>query len=110
MALNMRNSTHTLTSIEYLSNIITNYSYYITALSFKFCFLDFKYILMLAEGMRLNKTIVKLDLSKNALKSCTIKWLLDALMDNYSLAHLDLSGNFLDNEFAVDLAHLLESN
>jgi hypothetical protein len=49
-------------------------------------------------------------MSKNAIKSVTSKWLLEALVDNYCLAHLDLSGNFLDNEFAVDLAHLLETN
>lgn len=90
--------------------MIQNNSFYITALSFKFCFLEFHEFLILAEAIRFNTTIVKLDFSKNGLKSCTVKWLLDSLVDNYCLAHLDLSGNFLDNEFAVDLAHLLETN
>jgi Ran GTPase-activating protein (RanGAP) involved in mRNA processing and transport len=93
---------------------MANPAFYITGLSLKFCYLDFTSskndIMMLADGLRFNKTIVKLDLSKNAIKSCMAKFLLDALEDNYCLAHLDLSGNYLDNEFAVDLAHLLEGN
>jgi len=110
MALNMRNSTLTKPCMTYLCNNMTNYSYYITALSFKFCYIDFDQILMLGDGLRFNKTIVKLDLSSNALKACWTKFLFEALLDNYCLAHLDLSNNFLDNEFAVDLSHLLESN
>jgi Ran GTPase-activating protein (RanGAP) involved in mRNA processing and transport len=35
---------------------------------------------------------------------------LDALVENYCLTEIDLGGNFLDNEFAVDLSHLLEDN
>ena len=66
--------------------------------------------MQLAEGIRFNKTLVKLDLSHNALKSCVMKFVFDALDNNYSLAHLLLQSNFLDNEFAVDLAHILENN
>jgi len=36
--------------------------------------------------------------------------MLDGLLDNCTLAELNLAGNFLCNEFAVDLAHLLEAN
>ena len=106
----MRNTTFSPNAMNYLGNVIQSPACYITALSFKFCFLEFNDVLTIAEAMRFNKTIVKLDLSKNAIKSVTIKWLLDSLVDNYCLAHLDLSGNYLDNEFSVDLAHLLETN
>jgi len=110
MALNMRNSTISKQCLTYLCNNMTNYSYYITALSFKFCFLEFNQLLMLGDGIKFNKTIVKLDLSHNAFKACWVKFFLESLLDNYCLAHLDLSHNYLDNEFAVDLSHLLESN
>ena len=53
---------------------------------------------------------MKLDLSNNALKACTIRFILDALLDNVCLTELGLAGNFLDDEFAVDLAHVLEDN
>lgn len=89
---------------------MSNNNFYITALSLKFCFLTFEDMMNLSKGIKFNKTIVKLDLSKNAIKSCVIKFLLESLLDNYCLAELLLAGNFLDNEFAVDLAHLLESN
>ena len=67
-------------------------------------------MMLLANGLRVNRTVCKLDLSNNALRSCVIKFMLDGLDDNYTLAELSLAGNFLCNEFAVDLAHLLESN
>lgn len=60
--------------------------------------------------MKFNKTIIKLDLSNNVLKSCTVKFLLASLDCNFCLADLNLANNFLGDEFAVDLAHLLEDN
>ena len=51
----------------------------------------------LANAIRFNKTLVKLDLSKNALKSCVVKFLLDSLLDNVCLVYLDMSSNFLDD-------------
>ena len=35
---------------------------------------------------------------------------MDPLMVNSTLAELNLSGNILDNEFAVDLSYVLENN
>jgi hypothetical protein len=64
----------------------------------------------LAKGIKFNKSMVQLDLGKNGLKSCVIKFLLESLLDNNCLTSLIVDGNFLDNEFAVDLAHLLEQN
>lgn len=64
----------------------------------------------LANALRFNKTLVKLDLGGNALKPCTARFLLDALLDNCCLADVSFAGNFLDDEFAVDLAHVLEDN
>ena len=54
--------------------------------------------------------MVKLNLSNNALKACTVRFILDALLDNVCLTELSVAGNFLDDEFAVDLAHVLEDN
>ena len=110
MALNMRNSSITNNAMVYISQSMTNYNFYISALSFRFCFLKFDDIMMLSKGIKFNKTIVKLDLGKNALKPCVIKFFLESLLDNFCLAELCLCDNFLDNEFAADLAHLLEQN
>jgi Ran GTPase-activating protein (RanGAP) involved in mRNA processing and transport len=60
--------------------------------------------------MRLNRTLVKLDLSKNALKSKTVRLFLDSIQDNYTLSDLNLSGNLLDDAFAFDLSCVLEDN
>ena len=65
---------------------------------------------MLANALRFNKTMVKLDLAKNALRSCVVKYLLEALFDNVCLVHVDLSGNFLDDSFARDLSIVLQHN
>ena len=106
----MRNSSISPNAMTYLYQAVENSLFYITALNFKFCYLTFDDILALAAGMKYNKTIVKLDLSNNALKACVVKFFLESLLDNYCLTDLSFAGNFLDNEFACDLAHLLESN
>ena len=83
---------------------------YLLGLNLKFCYLSFNDILALAEGLKTNHSLIKLDLSNNALKACMVKYLLDPLVDNATLVDLKLAGNYLDDEFAVDLAHLLEVN
>jgi Ran GTPase-activating protein (RanGAP) involved in mRNA processing and transport len=110
ISLNLRNSTFTPNAVYYISTTLSSPNYYITALSFKFCFLSFDDLLMLSDGIKFNKTLVKLDLSNNCFKPCMTKFLFEALLDNCSIADLNLSTNFLNDEFAVDLAHLLESN
>jgi Ran GTPase-activating protein (RanGAP) involved in mRNA processing and transport len=110
MSLNMRNSSISVNAMNYLSQAIESSSFYITALNLKFCYLTFDDILALASGIKFNKSIVKLDLSNNGLKPCVAKFFLEALLDNFCLADINFAGNFLDNEFACDLAHLLESN
>lgn len=64
----------------------------------------------MGNALRFNKTLVKLDLSNNALKACTARFVLDALLDNVCLTELGLAGNFLDDEFAIDLSHVFEDN
>jgi len=54
--------------------------------------------------------LVKLDLSANSFKSCMVKFLLDSLLDNVCLTELNLASNVLDDEFAYDLAMVLEHN
>ena len=54
-----------------------------------------------------NKTLVKLDFSNCGLKPFETCFLLDELMYNNTLTELNLSGNFLDDSFAFDLATLL---
>jgi len=89
---------------------MTNNQFNLAELNFKFCFLSFDDIIQLSNGIKFNSTIFKIDLSNNGLKACTFKFFLDSLVDNSTLNDLRLCGNLLDNEFAVDLAHLLESN
>lgn len=108
--LNMRNSTLTKGAGDHIAKAIANNDFYLTSLSLKFCFVSFEQLVELSNSLRFNKTLVRLDLSSNALKSCQVKFLLDALMDNVCLSDLNLSSNFLDDEFAQDFAYVLESN
>lgn len=108
--LNMRNSVVTKPAEDYLFKCISNPDCYLTSLSLKYCFLSLEQICELSSALRFNKTLVKLDLSNNGLKSCTMKFLLDALLDNVCLSELNLSSNFLDDSFARDLALVLENN
>ena len=93
-----------------MSYALSNVTYYITALSFKFCYLEFSDIMLLADGIKFNNSLVKLDMSNNGIKACVLRFFLEAMEDNCTLADWDISGNFLDDEFMADLAHLLEDN
>ncbi len=108
--LNMRNSSLTKHASDYLFKAISMPDYYLTSLSLRFCYLTFEQIVALSNALRFNKTLVKLDLGKNAMKPCTARFVLDAMLDNYCLSEVSFAGNFLDDEFAVDLAGVLEDN
>ena len=110
MSLNVRNSKFTKHSTDYLSKMLINSETMLTALCLKYCFLTFEQISSLSNALRLNKSLVKLDLSNNGLKPGPCRFLLDSLQVNMSLTEVNFHGNFLDNEFAVDLSYVLERN
>lgn len=115
--LNMRNSHVNKSAMDYLSRAIqgTGLSqgneYYLSALNLKFCFLAFEQFVQLADALRFNKTLVKLDLSNNCLKSCTARYILDSLAyQNRGLTNINFHGNLLDDDFAVQLSNVLAEN
>ena len=106
----MRNSSLVKPATDYLFKSISSPDFYLTTLSLKFTYPNFEQLLELASALRFNKTLVRLDLSSNALRPQACRFLLDALLDNVSLVDLNLSSNFLDDEFAGDLAIVLGQN
>jgi hypothetical protein len=109
-SFNIRNSHINKSSMDYLCKALTHQDFNLTALNLKYCFLSFEFFIQLADAIRFNKTLVKLDLSNNCLKSCTARYLLDALMINQSITDMNFHGNLLDDEFAFQLAELLEQS
>lgn len=97
----------TNSAADYLFKSISNSEFYLTGLCLKFCYISFEQLIQLSNVIRFNKTLVKLDLSHNALKSCMVKFLLDSLLDNVSLMDLNLGSNSLDDAFANDLSIIL---
>ena len=82
----------------------------LTGLSLKYCFLSFEQILSLSNAIRFTKNLIKLDLSNNGIRPKPAAFLLDSIQQNISLTEVNFHGNFLDNEFAVDLSYVLEKN
>lgn len=109
-SLNMRNSSMNKNAMDYLCKALNHHEYSLTALNFKYCFLPFEFILQLADALRFTKSLIKLDLSNNAIKSCTAKYLVESLLINQSMATLNLHGNLLDDTFAGHLCELLAAN
>ena len=116
MSLNMRNSRfipnrdgRTL-SIEYMKRCMENNDFCLTALNLKFCFLTFMQVKLLADALRNNKTLIKLDLSNNGLTPRVGNYIIDALRDNYYLSEVNFHGNQLNDDFAFELASVLETN
>ena len=114
MSLNIRNSKISDKAFDYLCNKCINFKpgfeVALTGLSLKFCFLSFEHCLQLQDSLTFNKSLIKLDLSNNGLKSSTAKYILEALYTNQTLSEISFANNFLDNEFAKDLAKVLECN
>lgn len=106
----MRNSTLSMTSGNLLAKYLTNPDYYLTGLNMQFCFLTFEHFLALSNAMNFNKTLVKLNLSNNGLKSCMLRFFNKSIINNLTLTELNLSSNFLDDEFAFDFAEVLAEN
>ena len=79
LSLNMRNSSLSKSSIDFLMKCLKNPLYYLTALNLKFCFLKYMDCENLAEGLVDNKTLVKLDLSNNGFKHFNLKPILNAI-------------------------------
>ena len=109
MSLNLRNSKLADKAFDYLCKCLTS-DVALTGLSLKFCFLSFEHCIKLADALQFNKSLIRLDLSNNGLKSCTTRFILDSLLINQTLSELSFANNFLDNAFARDLAYVLESN
>ena len=113
MSLNIRNSKLADKSFDYLCKCLVSHPPHevaLTGLSLKFCFLSFEHCIHLADALQFNKSLIRLDLSNNGLKSCTARFILDSLLINQTLSEISFAGNFLDNAFARDLAYVLESN
>ena len=107
MSLNIRNSKISEKAFDYLCKCIGSappYEVALTGLSLKFCFLTFENCLKLRDALEFNKTLIKLDLSNNGLKSVTASYILEALKINQTLSEISFANNFLDNDFAKDLA------
>ena len=73
-------------------------------MSLRFNYLVFEQILPLTNALMQNKSLVKLDLSANALNTKVASFICEALKVNCTIAELNLSSNLLDNDFAVDLS------
>lgn len=107
MSLKMRNSSLTKGCFEWLGKSLVSPDFCLTALNLKFCFLTFDQIKKLADSLRFNKTLTRLDLSNNGLCSAVTNYLLQALKVNIYVSDINLHGNNLDDDFAVEFACLL---
>lgn len=110
MSLNMRNSRLTTKCFDYMGKCMQGHDFNITALNLKFCFLSFDQIKKLADSLKYNKTLIKLDLSNNALTPLVGNYLLEQLKPNIYISDINFHGNRLTDDFATSLAELLQHN
>ncbi len=64
----------------------------------------------LAKSIRVTKTLVKLVLSHNGLKSPDGILIVDALIENLTISHIDVNYNELGDLFAKALSNCLKHN
>lgn len=106
----MRNSRLTKNCFDFLGRCMQSADYSLTALNLKFCFLTFDQIKKLADSLRYNKTLIKLDLSNNGLRSRVANYLMESLSVNNYISEVNFHGNQLNDDFAEVLANLLKQN
>ncbi|KRX06458.1 hypothetical protein PPERSA_05071 [Pseudocohnilembus persalinus] len=100
----------TLKSIQILSQFLASSQCQLTGLNLKFCFLSYPSVFELGKGLQRNRSLVKLDLSHNALDDVQGIYISRALKENVFLAELNLSKNNLNNGFAEHFAQSLRTN
>lgn len=109
-SISLVNSRISHSAMQIICNALQSPSSYLTALNFRFSFLDTKNIFMLSKALEINRTLVKLDLSKNGLSPICGVYIMKAIRENIILTDLNLSANFLDDEFANEFARTLKYN
>jgi len=82
----------------------------INALCFKHCYLGLTEIRVLTLGIKITKTLLRLDLSSNAMNSVSGAIICDGLKENNSLIDINLARNLLCDYFAECLANTLRLN
>lgn len=82
----------------------------INALCFKHCYLGLTEIRVLALGIKISLTLLKIDLSSNAMSSVSGAIICDALKENISIIDVNLARNVLCDYFAECLANTLRLN
>jgi len=73
-------------------------------INLQYAYLSLESVFTIRKGLMKNKSLVKLDLSHNALDSVAGIAIAKALRDNITVAHVNLSHNHLRNPFAFELA------
>ena len=82
----------------------------LSSLNLSQCYLDSRSIVIISEGLKHNRSLVKLDLSYNGLVTNIGRYLAMALKINTSLSIINLSNNNLDDRFCAILAEELKNN
>jgi hypothetical protein len=82
----------------------------VNGLSFKYCYLQLVEVRILCLALKVNRTLIKLDLSNNAMSSVSGSLINAALRENQTLMDLNLSRNKLCDIFAEGLAGSLRIN
>jgi hypothetical protein len=65
---------------------------------------------MLLKSLSFNNTLIRLILSNNHLGDDSVCALMRLLESNISIVEVDVSGNLLEDQFAVGLAQCLNKN
>jgi Ran GTPase-activating protein (RanGAP) involved in mRNA processing and transport len=81
-----------------------------TQLSLKFCFLHVEQIKALSQHLKVNKTLVYLDLKHNGLENESGQYISEMLAVNYHLHCVNLENNLLGDDFIIHLCQSLQKN
>lgn len=109
-SLNLIDSNITSRAMSNIRKALKDPKRHLISLSFKFSYLDTKNMFLLCDGLQVNRTLCKLDLSSNGLPPLSGIYVVRSLVENTHLSDLNLSKNNLNDDFAEELANCLRAN
>lgn len=110
-SLNLEDSRYKKKSFESIARYVSNKKYQLNVLSLKYVTIDFVYgAQYLAGGLKLNKSLISLNLYSTGICDVSGSLLIKALQNNKTLKDLDIGENRLSTQFCQMFSQVLKVN
>ena len=109
-SLSLEDTQYALSSFKTVCRCLTEKKVDLCVLSLKFMTIDLEYAINLEKSLRVNKTLICLNLYGTGLSDNSGARIISALCKNKNMIEIDLGANKLRTEFCINLGKFLKEN